>query len=441
LSNYPSNPPNAEKSRSQGGVRKFRLFNRPLFAAATYSFLFLLISAGGAFLLSRGRSDVSDNAQGKPAAAPIPDPPELRQVSGTFESRQTVTDALTEHGVSFELTNQIVECARPMYDLAKVRAGQSYGICFTQEGDFRDFRYAIDDERYLTVYNDAGHDRLIPVIKSFPFETRVERVTAVINDSLFSAVMDIGESDQLALDLADIFASDIDFYTDIRDGDSFNALVEKKYLDGRFTKYGAVLAAEFTNDQKIFAGYRFQDENGKPAYFAADGKSLKRSFLKSPLKFARISSRFSRARMHPILKVLRPHLGVDYAARIGTPVQAVGAGVVTVAGLRGGNGKMVRIRHSGGFETMYLHLSKIAVKAGVRVAQGQVIGNVGSTGLSTGPHLDFRVYRHGKAINPLKVIFPPGAPVQPKLLESFAALRDKLNHDLKMTDSEMSHLQ
>jgi murein DD-endopeptidase MepM/ murein hydrolase activator NlpD len=441
LLNFPSNPPKVEKSGTQASVGRFHLLSRPLFAAATYSFLFLLVSAGGAFLLSRGRSDAPDHSQPIPATAPMPPPPEFRQVAGNFESRQTVTDALTEHGLSFELTNQIVDCARPMYDLANVRVGQSYGICFTREGDFRDFRYAIDDERYLTVYNDVGHDRLVPVIKNFPFEIRVERVTAAISDSLFSAVMDIGESDQLALDLADIFACDIDFYTDIRDGDSFKVLVEKKYLDGRFVKYGAVLAAEFTNDQKVFAGYRFQDEDGKPGYFAADGKSLKRSFLKSPLKFARITSRFSRARMHPILKVLRPHLGVDYAARIGTPVQAVGAGVVTAAGLSGGSGKMVRIRHSGGFETMYLHLSKIAVRVGTRVTQGQVIGNVGSTGLSTGPHLDFRVYQHRKAINPLKVIFPPGAPVQPKLFETFAALRDKLNNKLQMTNDELTRLK
>jgi murein DD-endopeptidase MepM/ murein hydrolase activator NlpD len=140
--------------------------------------------------------------------------------------------------------------------------------------------------------------------------------------------------------------------------------------------------------------------------------------------------------MHPILKIVRPHLGVDYAAQIGTPVQAVGAGVVIGAGLSGANGRMVKIRHSGGFETMYLHLSRIAVNSGVRVTQGQVIGYVGSSGLSTGPHLDFRVIRHGKVINPLKVIFPPGAPVQRSLFGSFAALRDKLNDELRITDYE-----
>ncbi len=275
-------------------------------------------------------------------------------------------------------------------------------------------------------------------MKNFSFETRVEHVSAAIEDSLFSAILGIGERDQLALSLADIFGSDIDFYTDIQKGDSFKVLIEKKYLNGQFVKYGAVLAAAFRNRQKLLTGYRFQDENGRPAYFGPDGKSLKKSFLKSPLKFARITSKFSLARWHPILKVLRPHLGVDYAAQVGTPVQAVGAGVVTACGYSGGSGNMVRIRHSGGFESMYLHLSRIAVKSGARVSQGQIIGYVGSTGLSTGPHLDFRVMHNGKPVNPLKVISPPGAPVSPDLFDSFSALRDKLSDQLKMSNDELS---
>jgi murein DD-endopeptidase MepM/ murein hydrolase activator NlpD len=197
------------------------------------------------------------------------------------------------------------------------------------------------------------------------------------------------------------------------------------------------LAAAIKNQQKLLTGFRFEDENGKPAYYAPDGKALKRSFLKSPLKFARITSGFSRARFHPILKVVRPHLGVDYAAPVGTPVQAVGAGVVVSAGQSGGSGKLVRIHHSGGYETMYLHLSRIAVKPGARVAQGAVVGYVGSSGLSTGPHLDFRVLRHGTAINPTKVIFPPGKPVSPAQFGRFAALRDKLNDELRMTNEEL----
>ncbi len=331
------------------------------------------------------------------------------------------------------MVHQIVEEARPVYDLAKVKAEQLYYLCFTRDGKFRNFRYPVDEERYLTVYHDTAENRMVPVMKNFRYETRVEQVSAEIDSSLFASVVGIGEKDQLALDLAEIFGSDIDFYTDLQKGDSFRALIEKKYLDGQFSKYGAILAADFANQQKVFSGILFEDENGKPAYYAPDGKALKKSFLKSPLKFGRITSKFSLARKHPILKIVRPHLGVDYAAPTGTPVQAVAAGVVSGAGRSGGSGKMVKIRHSGGYETMYMHLSRISVKAGSRVSQGEVIGNVGSTGLSTGPHLDFRIRHRGKPVNPAKVIFPPGAPVPAAQFARFAALRDKLIGDLRKT--------
>ena len=375
------------------------------------------------------------NAQARtqtlPASILLP-VPEFTEVVGSFQRNQTITQVLLQQGIPVEVVHQIVECARPVYDLARVKAAQFYYLYFTREGKFSNLRYAVDDERYLTVYHDVAEDRMIPVMKSFRYDTRVEHVSAEIESSLFASVISIGEKDQLALDLAEIFGSDIDFYTDLQKGDSFRVLIEKKYLDGQFSKNGAILAADFTNQQKVLTGILFEDEQGKPAYYAPDGKALKKSFLKSPLKFGRISSRFSFARKHPILKTVRPHLGVDYAAPTGTPVQSVAAGVVTDAGRSGGNGKMVRIRHSGGYETTYLHLSRIAVKSGARVAQGDVIGNVGSTGLSTGPHLDFRIRQHGRAVNPTKVIFPPGAPVPAVQFGRFAALRDKRINDLRL---------
>jgi murein DD-endopeptidase MepM/ murein hydrolase activator NlpD len=413
-----------------------------LCAALSFAVVFILFAAGATYLLLKhGRPDHWANSarQILPVSA-APSLPEFREIVGTFEKRQTIAYALAKQGLSLALINQIIDCARPIYNLGKIKAGQSYWLSFTRDGYFRNFRYPVDDERYLTVYHDEAQDRLVPVMKNFAYETRVEPVSAVINNSLFSTILEIGERDQLALGLADIFGSDIDFYTDIQKGDSFKVLIEKKYLNGQFAKYGAIQAAAFKNKQKLLTGFRFQDENGKPAYFGPEGKSLKRSFLKSPLKFARITSTFSLARWHPILKVLRPHLGVDYAAQVGTPVQAVGDGVVTSCGNSGGSGNMVRIRHSGRYESMYLHLSRIAVKSGARVSQGQVIGYVGSTGLSTGPHLDFRVLHNGKPVNPLKVISPPGAPVSPRLLGSFAALRDKLNDQLRMTNNELNQM-
>jgi murein DD-endopeptidase MepM/ murein hydrolase activator NlpD len=397
--------------------------------------IFILLLLGGAVYLrvkyQRPHESVSGEIHTSVASSQVPIP-EFREVVGTFRPHQTVFQALLQQGLSGTLASQIVDCSRPVYNLAKVKASQLYWLCFTNEGKFRDFRYPVDDEKYLTVYHDVAHDRLVPVMKKFQYETRVEPVAATIDTSLFSAVLDIGEKDQLALDLADIFGSEIDFYTDIRKGDRFRLLVEKKYLNDRFAKNGSILAVAFKNQGRLHTGFLFQDEKGKPAYYGPDGKALKKSFLKSPLKFARITSRFSRARWHPILKIVRPHLGVDYAAPAGTPVQAVGAGTVISAGRSGGSGKMVRIRHAGGYETMYLHLSRIAVKRGAHIERGEIVGYVGSTGLSTGPHLDFRVFRNGRAVNPAKAVFPTGEPVPSAMRQRFAAVRDPLMKQIKI---------
>jgi murein DD-endopeptidase MepM/ murein hydrolase activator NlpD len=361
--------------------------------------------------------------------------PKFKEIVGSFHKNQTMTEVLLQQGISISTVNRIVESARPVYNLAKVKASRLYWLCFTQDGKFCNLRYPVDDERYLTVYHDDSQDRFVPIMKNYQFETRVEHVSSKIESSLFASIVEIGETFELAMDLADIFGSDIDFNTDIQRGDSFQALVEKKYLDGKFVKNGAILAASVSNQAKLLTGFRFTDENGKPAYYAPEGRALKRSFLKAPLKIIRITSRFSKARFHPILKIVRPHLGVDYAAPAGTPVQAVAAGTVVGAGDSGGSGKMVRLRHAGGFESQYLHLSKISVKSGAPVDQGAIIGHVGSSGLSTGPHLDFRLKRNGSAINPSKVIFPPGKPVAPGQFSRFAELRDGLMKSLAKQDT------
>lgn len=361
--------------------------------------------------------------------------PEFREIVGSFQKNQTVTEVLLSQGLSLDTVHRIIDAAHPVYNLAKVKASQLYWLYLTHDGKFSNFRYPVDEDRYLTVYHDAAQDRYVPIMKNYRFETRVQRVSAEIDSSLFASMADIGESVDLALELSEIFGSDIDFNTDIQRGDTFQVLVEKKYLDGQFSKNGAILAASVVNQGKTFTGFRFEDENGKPAYYAPDGKSLKRAFLKAPLKVIRITSKFSRARLHPVLKIVRPHLGVDYAAPSGTPVQAVGAGKVVAAGRSGGSGKMVAVRHAGGYETRYLHLSRIAVKRGAHVSQGDIIGNVGSTGLSTGPHLDFRVFKDGKAINPAKVVFPPGNPVPSSRMAQFAGLRDRLLGELMPADS------
>jgi murein DD-endopeptidase MepM/ murein hydrolase activator NlpD len=231
-----------------------------------------------------------------------------------------------------------------------------------------------------------------------------------------------GESDQLALDLADIFAWDVDFNTELQKGDSFRVAVEKLYLDGRFAKYGRILAAEFVRGERRLQAVRFEGERGA-GYYAPDGTPLRKAFLRSPLKFSRISSGFSTARRHPILHTVRAHLGVDYAAPTGTPVMAAADGVVTAAGWMGGYGKTVKLRHANGFETLYGHLSRINVRAGQRVSQGTCVGLVGRTGLATGPHLDYRMIRGGRFVNPLRVQSPPAEPIPAGERAAFDALK------------------
>jgi murein DD-endopeptidase MepM/ murein hydrolase activator NlpD len=227
--------------------------------------------------------------------------------------------------------------------------------------------------------------------------------------------------------LAQIFGYDLDFYTDPRRGDTFRVVLEKKqYSTGAIAGYGKIIAAEYDNGGRKYRAILFHDPDGKPAYYTADGKSLQKVFLKSPLKFgAPVTSHFSKARFHPILKTYRPHLGTDYGAPVGTPVQTIGSGRVIFAGRKGGDGNLVHVAHTNGYETMYLHLSRMYVRAGERVEIGKTIGLVGSTGLSTGPHLDFRILQKGQFKNFEKLGLPPSDPVSRKNMTEFAELREK----------------
>jgi murein DD-endopeptidase MepM/ murein hydrolase activator NlpD len=213
-------------------------------------------------------------------------------------------------------------------------------------------------------------------------------------------------------DLVSIFESEFDFTADTQPGDRFRVLVEARYADGVLVEYGRIVAAQYVSDARTLTGVAFEDK-GRFKYFDPEGRSLRKMFLRSPLEFTRISSGFTYRRPHPVLGGVRPHLAIDYAAPTGTPVWAVADGHVVFAGRKGGNGIQVLLRHRGGYETYYNHLSRVApgVRAGVRVDQKQVIGRVGSTGLSTGPHLDYRVSHNGTFVNPLNEKFFPGEPI------------------------------
>ncbi len=254
-----------------------------------------------------------------------------------------------------------------------------------------------------------------------PYTVEQQVINGTITSSLFGAVIASGESEALALNLADIFAWDIDFIRDIQSGDSFQVLVEKRFREGKQAGYGRILAASFSNCGETYRGFLFKDGEHGPAYYDENGKSLRKAFLKAPLSFSRISSGYTMRRLHPVTKTYKPHPAIDYAAPTGTPIKTVGDGVVTKSTYNRFNGNYVKIRHPGSWETIYNHMSRFGrgIKTGKKVRQGQIIGYVGTTGRSTGPHLDFRMYKNGRTVNPLQVKSPSVAPVSSEQMAAF----------------------
>ena len=338
---------------------------------------------------------------------------------------ENFTAALQKFGLSAEDAANASAAAQRAYNLRQVRAGNTITAGRSVEGTLREIDYKIDADRMLKIVpEDRG---FAAEIKEIPSRMEVAAVSGRVEDSLFNAVEDAGESAELAMRLAQIFGYDLDFYTDPRKGDTFRMVLEKKkYANGQTAGYGKILAAEYQNAGKKYQALLFHDPVGQPGYYSADGKSLQKAFLRSPLKFgAPVTSHFSRARFHPILKTYRPHMGTDYGAPVGTPVQTIGSGKVVFAGRKGGEGNMVEVAHPNGYETMYLHLSRTFVRSGEHVDIGKTIGLVGSTGLSTGPHLDFRILQKGQYKNFEKLGLPPSDPVSKKNLPEFAAVREK----------------
>jgi murein DD-endopeptidase MepM/ murein hydrolase activator NlpD len=324
-----------------------------------------------------------------------------------------LSDYLTSgeiHAINYE--------SRKIFPLRRIRAGQPFAIAL-HEDRLERFTYEISPEEKLVVERtpEGFSVSRAPIV----YDTAIMRVDGKIQSSLYESIADIGEDPELAVRLAGIFAWEIDFIRDIRNGDSYKALVEKRYRNGKFAGYGKILAAEFVNQKDPYKAFLFKDKHGRQAYYDEKGHNLRKAFLKAPLDFRRVSSGYSNRRLHPILKIWRPHHGIDYAARRGTPVKAVGDGVVTRATRTRAAGKYVTIRHPNGYSSSYLHLNGFArgIKKGVKVSQGKVIGYVGSTGLSTGPHLDFRMKHGKKYVNPRRIKNPSAEPIAKALKGTF----------------------
>ena len=340
-------------------------------------------------------------------------------------SGENFAAALQKLGLTSQEAADATAAARQAFNLRQLRAGNTLTVGRSVEGQLREIDYRIDADRMLKILpQERGFSAQVTEVRS---RTEIVAVRGALDDSLFNAVAEAGESAELAMRMAQIFGYDLDFYTDPRRGDTFCVLLEKKrYATGQMAGYGKIFAAEYNNAGKKYQALLYHDPAGQPGYYTADGKSLQKAFLRSPLKFGgAVTSHFSKARFHPILKTYRAHLGTDYGAPIGTPVQTIGSGRVTFAGLRSGEGNIVQIAHANGYETMYLHLSKMFVRLGEHVEIGKTIGLVGSTGLSTGPHLDFRILQKGQYKNFERLGLPPSDPVSKKNLPEFARLREK----------------
>jgi murein DD-endopeptidase MepM/ murein hydrolase activator NlpD len=339
-------------------------------------------------------------------------------------------DALLAHGIPRDVAARIVQAFRSHLDFRRLKPGEALEFHHDVSGTVTRVVYRQSPVDIVEAWRDG--EAWTASRRDVPVDHRVVLVAGTLRESLFESMEALGEQAQLVLDFAEIFAWDFDFASDSKPGDRFRMLVEKVYTGEQFVKYGRVLAAEYQSEGKTHIGIYFRDKEGG-GYYTPAGESLRRAFLKSPLEFTRISSRYSYGRRHPILGGVRPHLAVDYAAPHGTPVWAVADGTVEFAGWKGGNGNTVILRHRANFKTMYNHLSRFGkgIRAGAKVTQRQPIGYVGSTGLSTGPHLDYRVIKDGRFVNPLKETFLPGKPISPTSRPAFNDARDSLLGQLR----------
>lgn len=331
-------------------------------------------------------------------------------IPGHIKPNGFLSQILLDHGVTLQEIDQVIKNSSTVFDVRKIKSGNNYTL-FCDTDSLARARYLVYEHDPTTCYIFSFRDSL----NITPFRKEIRKVikysSGTIETSLWDAMINGGMHPSLAVQLSDIYAWTVDFFG-LQKGDSFKVIYEESFIDDKSLGAGRIFGAQFTWSGKTITAVPFI-QDGKESFFEDDGNSLRKAFLKAPLSFSRITSRFSSSRMHPILRIRRPHYGVDYAAPIGTPVHAVGDGRVISATIENGSGRMVKISHNSVYSTAYLHLSRFGdgIQAGAFVKQGDIIGYVGSSGLSTGPHLDFRFYQNGYPVDPLKIVAPPVEPV------------------------------
>ena len=345
--------------------------------------------------------------------------PEGRWVEETVRSGDSLAKIFARMGLTANLLHRITHSSPEAKALAKIRPGQKLRVHLDDSSELLELVLQRTPVESLCITAEDGGFAARVEVKEL--EVRTTQSSGIITNSLYESALEAGLPDALIMDLANIFGWDIDFALEIRKGDSFSLVYEESYLEGEKYGNGAILAAEFVNRGKTFRAVRYEDDEGHVDYFSPDGKSMRKSFLRAPVDFRRISSRFTRERFHPVLGKKRPHRGVDYAAATGTPIKASGDGKVVFRGRKGGYGRTVIIQHANQYTTLYAHLSKYrsSVKDGSRVKQGQVIGYVGKSGLATGPHLHYEFRVNGVHRNPLTVKLPAASPIAAKYRTDF----------------------
>ncbi len=377
-----------------------------------------------------------------PPAAPTVEAPKQIVQHLPIEQGDTMDEILVAAGLDPSTRLEIVHAFNEAYDIRKVRAGRELLLTrWEKTGEIASLEYTVDADHQVLLFRTDGVSSAelleIPgVVKEVP-------VCATLQGSLASTMDRAGEGFTLAMMMADVLAFDIDFYRDPQPGDDFCLLVEKKfYENGQQPTYRRILGARYNNAGHVSDAFYFTDPastDGKGSYYGGKGESLKSTFLRSPLEFdARVSSHFSMSRLHPVLHTTRAHYGTDYAAPTGTPVRSVASGKVVGAGMSGGSGNMVTIRHADGYQTQYLHLSQILVHVGQQVDQATRIGLVGATGLATGPHLDIRISRNGGYMNWEKMRSPRTVSLTGQLKEQFSFERDRM---VEMMDAALKAIQ
>jgi murein DD-endopeptidase MepM/ murein hydrolase activator NlpD len=352
-------------------------------------------------------------------------------ISGKIRKNQVLSDLFYSHNISGEKVNEFIKASDGIFNLRKIRSGNPYKFFCTRDSmpEVVYFVYEQSPVEYYLVYF-AGLVRVIREEREVRTETR--ETGGIIDISLWETTQERDLDPMVAIELSEIFAWTIDFYA-IQKNDSFKVIYDELFVDTTYIGMGKIHGALFSNAGKNFYAIPFVQDSVE-SFFDQDGNSMRRQFLKSPVRYSRIGSRFSHSRMHPILRIRRPHYGVDYSAPIGTPVYAVGDGRVIEIGNKSEAGNMIRIRHNSVYSTAYLHLSYYAkgIELGSSVKQGDVIGYVGSSGLSTGPHLDFRFYKNGYPVDPLKVEAPPVEPISEENRQRYdsvkAVMINRLDH-------------